>query len=65
MDGKYFCIGLALGMVGGAIIVANSTKARQMVKDGQSEIRRKAEELTKKCNCDCDCEESEVKEKKS
>ena len=47
MDGKYFCIGLALGMVGGAIIVANSSKARQMVKDGQSEIRRKAEELTK------------------
>ena len=64
MDDKFLC-GVLLGMLGGAVLVANSSKARQMVKDGQSEIRRKAEELTKKCNCDCDCEESEVKEKKS
>ena len=53
MDSKMFMIGLALGMLGGALIVANSQKARQMVKDSQDQIRRKAEELSKDCHCDC------------
>ena len=53
MDGKFFCVGLALGMLGGALIVANSQKARQMVKDSQDQFRRKAEELSKDCHCDC------------
>ena len=35
---KMFCLGVALGMVGGALIVANSYKARTLVKKGQSEV---------------------------
>ncbi len=55
MDGKMFILGLSLGMIGGALIVANSHKARKMVRDTEEQIRKKAEEL-KKCKC-CDCEE--------
>lgn len=51
MEGKMFITGLLLGMVGGAIIVANSHKARQLVKDGQEEICRKADEISKNCKC--------------
>ena len=57
MDGKMFLIGLSLGMLGGALIVANSQKARRIVKDSQEQLRKKAEELGK-CKC-CDCEETE------
>ena len=57
MDGKMFLIGLSLGMLGGALIVANSHKARRMVKESQEQLRKKAEELSK-CKC-CDCEETE------
>ena len=55
MDGKMFILGLSLGMVGGALIVANSHKARTIVRDTEEQIRKKAGEL-KKCKC-CDCEE--------
>ena len=57
MESKMFMVGLALGMVGGALIVANSQKARRIVKDSQEQLRKKAEELGK-CKC-CDCEETE------
>ena len=57
MDGKMFLIGLSLGMLGGALIVANSQKARRIVKNSQEQLRKKAEELGK-CKC-CDCEETE------
>ena len=63
MDSKMFIVGLALGMVGGALIVTNSQKARQLVKDSQSQISRKAEEMAKNCNCDCK-EQGEVKNDK-
>lgn len=43
-----FLWGLALGMLGGAVIVTNSVKARQMVKSGQQQVVEKAETLTKK-----------------
>jgi hypothetical protein len=57
MDGKFFILGLSLGMLGGALIVANSYKARKIIKDSQEEIRKKAEEL-KTCKChDCECED--------
>ncbi len=57
MDGKFFILGLSLGMLGGAVIVANSYKARKVIKDSQEQIRKKAEEL-KNCNCcDCGCED--------
>ncbi len=51
MDGKFFCIGLALGMIGGALLVTNSNKVRNAVKNSQEQILQKAEELSKECNC--------------
>ena len=54
MDGKTFILGLSLGMLGGALIVAHSHKARQIVRDTEEQFRKKAEEL-KMCKC-CDCE---------
>ena len=52
MDSKIFMFGLALGMIGGALIVANSQKARNLVTSGQQEIMRKADEISKNCKCD-------------
>ena len=46
--GKEFAFGLALGMMGGALIVANSYKARKIVKDGQNQLKEKASSLCKK-----------------
>ena len=46
--GKDFAIGLALGMIGGALIIANSYQARKLVKDGQRELKKKADEICKK-----------------
>ncbi len=42
---KMFCIGLLFGAVGGALLVANSYKARSLVKKSQAEIMQKAEEM--------------------
>ena len=42
---KVFCIGLLFGMVGGALIVANSYKARSLVKKSQAEIMQKVDEM--------------------
>lgn len=44
MDFK-FISGLALGMFGGALIAANSVKARKMIKDGQEKVSEKAEQV--------------------
>ncbi|MBQ6979260.1 MAG: hypothetical protein IJQ07_01295 [Clostridia bacterium] len=45
-----FLFGVVLGMLGGAVLVTNSVKARQMVKSGQQQVVEKAESLTKKSN---------------
>ena len=45
-----FLFGVVLGMLGGAVLVTNSVKARQMVKSGQQHVVEKAESLTKKSN---------------
>ena len=42
MDDK-FIAGAMLGMLGGALIAANSVKARQMIKDGQNKVMETAE----------------------
>lgn len=42
---KMFCLGLALGMVGGALIVANSYKARSLIKKSQAELLQKVDEM--------------------
>lgn len=47
MDEK-FLLGVALGMLGGSLVVANSVKARQMVKSGQQEAMKKVSGLTQK-----------------
>ena len=46
MDDK-FLTGIVLGMVGGALIVTNSVKARQLVKESQQEVKEKMEKLGK------------------
>ncbi|HIY99115.1 MAG TPA: hypothetical protein H9676_00260 [Firmicutes bacterium] len=42
---KMFCLGLVLGAVGGALIVANSYKARSLVKKSQAELLEKVDEM--------------------
>lgn len=53
MDDKFF-FGIVLGMLGGAVLATNSVKTRQLVKDGQTEVAKKVEEIskTKKKNSD-------------
>ena len=46
MDDKFLC-GMLLGVIGGAVIATNSAKARQMVKDGQQQVKEKVEEISK------------------
>ena len=48
MNDKLF-LGIAWGMLGGILLATNSTKARQAVKDGQEEVKKKvAEKLNAK-----------------
>ena len=42
---KMFCLGLLLGAMGGALIVANSYKARSLVKKSQAELMEKVDEM--------------------
>jgi hypothetical protein len=42
---KSFCFGLMLGAIGGALIVANSQKARLLLKKRQNEIKQKITEF--------------------
>lgn len=46
MDDKFLC-GIVLGMMGGALIATNSAKARQIVRDGQEQVKQKVEDITK------------------
>lgn len=39
-----FILGLALGMAGGALIVANNCKLRNLVKKNQDDVMQKAEQ---------------------
>ena len=45
---KNFACGIVLGLIGGMLIVANSYKARKLVKDSQEEIKNKLQEMTDK-----------------
>ncbi|MBQ7348993.1 MAG: hypothetical protein IJW47_03260 [Clostridia bacterium] len=40
-----FLFGMILGMLGGAVITANSVKARNAIKQGQEQIIDKAKEM--------------------
>ncbi len=46
MDEK-FMMGIVLGMLGGALIVTNSVKARKAVKDGQEQVIERVQDMTK------------------
>lgn len=46
MDDKFLC-GMLLGVIGGAVLATNSAKARQMVRDGQEQVKQKVEEIGK------------------
>lgn len=46
MNDKFLC-GVILGMLGGAVLATNSAKARQIVIDGQQEVQKKVEQITK------------------
>ena len=48
-----FLIGIALGMLGGAVITANSCKVRKTICDCQQQISDKAQALAKKQKCEC------------
>lgn len=37
---KEFCLGLALGMIGGAIFVSNSKKLRNIILEGQTKVMK-------------------------
>ena len=42
---KMFCLGLMFGAIGGALLVANSYKARSLVKKSQYEVMEKMNEM--------------------
>ena len=44
MDDKFLC-GMLLGVIGGAVIATNSARARQMVRDGQEQVKQKVDEI--------------------
>ena len=46
MDDKFLC-GMLIGVIGGAVLVTNSAKARQMVKDGQEQVKERLEDMAK------------------
>lgn len=46
MDDKFLC-GMLLGVIGGAVIATNSAKARQMVREGQEQVKQKVDEISK------------------
>lgn len=59
MEFKMFVIGLSLGMLGGGLVVANSQKLKKMIKEGESQLKRKMKNLKEcECECDCNCEDS-------
>ncbi len=47
MDDRFIC-GVILGMLGGAVLVTNSVKARKMVKEGQEQVVQKVNEMSSK-----------------
>ena len=42
-----FCFGLIIGALGGMLVVANSVKARKAVVNGQEQVTKKIEDLSK------------------
>ncbi len=59
-----FVIGLALGMAGGALIVANNCKLRNLVKKNQEDVMKKCESYidSKLGECGGNCSEETSEE---
>ena len=52
---KIFCLGVMIGAVGGALLVANSYKMRSLVKKSQAEFMDKVNEMMdEKLGCGCE-----------
>ena len=47
---KGFICGMIAGVLAGAVIVANSYKARKLVKDSQECVKQKVSEMTEKAD---------------
>ncbi len=45
-----FCIGIILGMIGGALLINNSKKAKEMLDEGQQKIVKKLNNKQEKPN---------------
>lgn len=45
---KDFCMGILVGLMGGAIAAANSFKVRKVVKDGQDQIMTMLNKMNEK-----------------
>jgi len=43
---KCFCVGLALGMVAGALLAVNSYKVRRFIKESQQQVKDSVEKMT-------------------
>lgn len=54
-----FLTGLVLGMAGGALIVANNCKIRNLVKKNQEDVMKKAEQYIDSKLEDMSCSSSE------
>ena len=59
-----FTIGLALGMVGGALIVTNSYKVRSLVKKSQDEVMEKVNAMIDERLDGFEAQEEDKKSKK-
>lgn len=42
---KCFCVGLALGMVAGALLAVNSYKVRRFIKESQQQVKDSVEKM--------------------
>jgi hypothetical protein len=45
---KSLCIGIAIGMVAGALLAVNSCKVRKMICDGQKQVAKTVEKISEK-----------------
>ncbi len=61
---KMFCLGLALGALGGALLIANSYKARSVVKKSQAEFLEKMDEMMDERLKECDRGDGKPEKKK-
>ena len=61
---KMFCLGVMLGALGGALLIANSYKMRSLVKKSQAEFVEKVNQvMDEKLNCtngQCDQKQQEA-----